>query len=473
MEQVCLCWGVSLTILPWVEARSAVVPRVERSPSHDRGKVLVHAMLMLAGDGEACSDIEYLRAQPVAGGWRRTRGLHRTAARAWAPRRCGRFWVHSVCARRCVGAPWRHGGVCWRALDIDSTLVEVHSENKAWRVEQHCQGGRSGSIRCCAPPRTASRCRSCCGAAAAANNIADHIDVLDAAIEQLPGRRRRALTRGFGAAAGAAARRRCGLALCTSLSLPAAQHRVLHDGGNDEVTSSHRPQPRPRRGPALGVRWRALVARADPSSSPSSSTLKAGPSAPAHRGACCITPALQRSLFDSELWRYRGFCTDRRGQPRPTRRPHDDPTVTNRAPSPRCKDIEASSHALQRLRASVAWAQLVSDSAWPTRWFHQLRLRPLCSVHPNASDGNYGAHAALIVRSSRKWTLRLLRQRPDSDKLLHASRRRPIERPDVPPSHRLAVAAHHPAPRPHQQGAPSKHLQVADPWRGGHAPGGT
>ncbi len=35
----------------------------ERAPIHDRGKVLVQAMLMLAGGGEACSDIEHLRAQ--------------------------------------------------------------------------------------------------------------------------------------------------------------------------------------------------------------------------------------------------------------------------------------------------------------------------------------------------------------------------------------------------------------------------
>lgn len=33
----------------------------ERLPLHDRGKVLVQAMLMLAGGGEACSDIEHLR----------------------------------------------------------------------------------------------------------------------------------------------------------------------------------------------------------------------------------------------------------------------------------------------------------------------------------------------------------------------------------------------------------------------------
>src|SRR5213595_202019 len=35
----------------------------ERAPVHDRGKVLVQAMLMLAGGGEACTEIEHLRSQ--------------------------------------------------------------------------------------------------------------------------------------------------------------------------------------------------------------------------------------------------------------------------------------------------------------------------------------------------------------------------------------------------------------------------
>ena len=35
----------------------------ERLPLHDRGKVLVQSMLMLAGGGESCADIEHLRSQ--------------------------------------------------------------------------------------------------------------------------------------------------------------------------------------------------------------------------------------------------------------------------------------------------------------------------------------------------------------------------------------------------------------------------
>lgn len=46
------------------EHLSASIPIAsERPPLHDRGKVLVHSALMLAGGGESCADIEHLRAQ--------------------------------------------------------------------------------------------------------------------------------------------------------------------------------------------------------------------------------------------------------------------------------------------------------------------------------------------------------------------------------------------------------------------------
>ena len=53
---------------------SRIPPRGERMPLHDRGKVLVQSMLMLAGGGESCADIEHLRAQEdLFGSCRRTR----------------------------------------------------------------------------------------------------------------------------------------------------------------------------------------------------------------------------------------------------------------------------------------------------------------------------------------------------------------------------------------------------------------
>ncbi|WP_419943763.1 hypothetical protein [Candidatus Poriferisodalis sp.] len=67
--------GVGLT-----GALSAAVPRRgERAPVHDRGAVLVHALLTVAAGGEACSDIEHLRAQrELFGGVASDSTLYRT-----------------------------------------------------------------------------------------------------------------------------------------------------------------------------------------------------------------------------------------------------------------------------------------------------------------------------------------------------------------------------------------------------------
>ena len=48
---------------------SAIPIRGERSPLHDRGKVLVQQMATIAGGGESCADIEYLRAEETLFGF--------------------------------------------------------------------------------------------------------------------------------------------------------------------------------------------------------------------------------------------------------------------------------------------------------------------------------------------------------------------------------------------------------------------
>ena len=170
------------------EALSAVVaPGGERAPVHDRGKVLVHALLMLAGGGEACSDIEHLRAQPVLFGqvasdstlYRTLRGLGPEAVQSL---------LAAVASVR--GAVWeRRGDTAGSAavvLDIDSTLVEVHSENKAGAAA-HFKAGFGFHPMLCATSDGEPLSIMLRPGNAAANNIADHIDVLDAAVEQLPG----------------------------------------------------------------------------------------------------------------------------------------------------------------------------------------------------------------------------------------------------------------------------------------------
>jgi hypothetical protein len=111
---------------------TAIVPTGERLPTHDRGKVLAQAMLMLAGGGEACSDIERLRAQPALfGAVPSDSTLYRNFRHLDADTLVGlraAFAEVRVMAWRRMAATT---GTSTVVLDIDASLHEVHSENKA------------------------------------------------------------------------------------------------------------------------------------------------------------------------------------------------------------------------------------------------------------------------------------------------------------------------------------------------------
>ena len=125
---------------------------------HDRGRLLTQALLMLAGGGESCSDIEHLRAQ---------RGLFGEVASDSTLYRVLRDIDSSTLEGVWAAVAGVRAGV-WRArdgvspgplvLDIDCALVEVHTETTQGAAPNY-KGG-SGSIRCCARPTMGSRCGS-------------------------------------------------------------------------------------------------------------------------------------------------------------------------------------------------------------------------------------------------------------------------------------------------------------------------
>ena len=114
-------------------------PIGEREPVGDRGKALVQALLVFAGGGEACSDIEVLRCEGALFGsvpsastlYRVARGVDAArlgALRAAAAHARQRVWPQIAAARGEV------------VIDIDASLVEVHSENKEGTAA-HYKGG--------------------------------------------------------------------------------------------------------------------------------------------------------------------------------------------------------------------------------------------------------------------------------------------------------------------------------------------
>ena len=120
---------------------TAIVPAGERLPLHDRGKVLAQAMLVLAGGGEACADIEHLRAQPELFGFVPSDSTLYRTFRAIDADTLGRLResfaeVRAGVWRQIATGPGRAPVV----LDIDASLHEVHSENKA-ETAPHYKGG--------------------------------------------------------------------------------------------------------------------------------------------------------------------------------------------------------------------------------------------------------------------------------------------------------------------------------------------
>ena len=160
-------------------------PIGERELVGDRGKALVQALLVFAGGGEACSDIEVLRCEGAVFGSVPSASTLYRVARGVDAERLGALGAAAARARRRVWPQIEatRGEV---VIDIDASLVEVHSENKAGAAA-HCEGGFGFH-----PMYAFADCTGECLAVllrpgnAAANSITDQTAVLDAAVEALP-----------------------------------------------------------------------------------------------------------------------------------------------------------------------------------------------------------------------------------------------------------------------------------------------
>ena len=153
---------------------------------HDRGTLLVHTMLMLAGGGEACTDIEFLRAEAgLFGVVGSAPTLYRTMRGIGDDTRAGLAEAMGMVRQKV----WdRLANTTTVVLDIDSSIHEVHSENKQGTAATYKGTFGFHPIYCFSDYTgecLAVRLRS---GNAAANNIADHVEVLDGAVGALPER---------------------------------------------------------------------------------------------------------------------------------------------------------------------------------------------------------------------------------------------------------------------------------------------
>ena len=166
-----------------------IAARGPRPPLHDRGKVLVQAMLMLAGGGESCSDIERLRSQPTLFGAVASDSTLYRSVRALDAVTLAGLWQAMAQARRRV---WRRSsattGKAPVVLDLDASLVDIHSENKEGTAPNYKRGFGFSPMFCFADATGEALAGLLRPGNATANSMSDQLAVLDAAVAQLPER---------------------------------------------------------------------------------------------------------------------------------------------------------------------------------------------------------------------------------------------------------------------------------------------
>jgi hypothetical protein len=402
-----------------------------RLPLHDRGKVLVQAMLMLAGGGEACSDIERLRSQPVLfGAVASDSTLYRTIRSLDAETLTG-LWDAMAGAR---GEVWRRSsattGNAPVILDVDASLVDIHSENKEGTAANYKHGFGFSPMFCFADATGEALAGLLRPGNATANSIADQLAVLDAAVGQLPARiaaghhcgddvgsvRRAVQVRAD--SAGCSARLACefrarnigfSVVARTNPQVQAAISRAADDPSRWAPSATQTGDPRD------GASVAELTDLIDLSRWPEGTRLIVRRE-PLHPGA-------QTSLFPSLEFRFWGHYTDRAGTPVEA----DLHMRAHAHVEDHIRRLKASG--LERfpfadLDANRAWMALVCFAADLVRWFQLLCLTgPLAKAEPKRLRWQLWHTPARVVRHTRRTVVRILDNWPDSNQLLNAHRR--------------------------------------------------
>ncbi|MGH9089583.1 MAG: IS1380 family transposase [Acidimicrobiales bacterium] len=400
----------------------------QRRLGHDRGKVLTQVMLMLAGGGECCADIEYLRSQPgLFGPVPSDSTLHRTIC-AIDEATLGYLGE----AMRDVRAQvWRRSsatsGTAAVVLDIDASLVEIHSEKKEGTAATYKGGYGFHPMFCFADATGEALAGLLRPGNAGANSIEDHLAVLDAAIAQLPAEVAAGHRDGDDAAGvGRPLRVRADSAGCSTrfasacrsrnigFSVVARSNRAIHAAisvvaDDDSAWAVAADQAGGDRGRSGVVEVTDLV---DLSAWPTGTRLVVRRE-PLHPGA-------QTSLFPSLEYRYWGHYSDAGG-------------------SAVERDVDMRAHAhvedhIRRLKgsglerfpftvlgANRAWMAVVCFAADVVRWFQLLCLTDsLALAEPKALRWSLWHTPARIVRRARQVVVRILDSWPAARELLDA-----------------------------------------------------
>ncbi len=414
-------------------ALSARVPtRAKRPPMHDRWKVLVHQMLVLAGGGESCADIEYLRAEDdLFSDVCSDSTLYRTFTENLDEQTMAEVKAGFAEVRQVV---WRRAGLIKgndpMVFDIDASLIDVHSEHKEGTAPNYKYGFGFHPMFCTADATGEVLSALLRPGNATANCVDDHLVVLDEALAQLPGQLRcghgvgddlEAVRRGVVVRADSAGatqgfvwgcrKRHVGFAVAArrNAQITAAISQIA--GDERRWKPALRQDGRHRMGAAVAEvtdfvdlrQWPTgtrLIIRREP-----------------------LHPGAQASLFPSLEYRYWGHYTDQRGAP--SRR---DLFMRGHANIEdalgRLKDAGLLRFPFVALQANRAWLAEVCFAHDLVRWFQRLcRTGDLASAEPKTLRWRLWHAPARKVRSGRQVIVRILDAWPDAWAIVRAHRR--------------------------------------------------
>ncbi len=424
-------WGAGLFALGrfadrvgLTEALSAAVPpRGERVPVHDRGEVLAHALLVLAGGGEACTDIEYLRAQPeLFGDVASDSTLYRTITGlgpggAWA------LLSAAAAVRRRLWADRDRSGPL--VVDVDSTLIEIHSQNKEGAAPNY-KGGYGFHPMICSTADGEPLWIKQRPGNAAANDIADHLEVIDAAVAMLRGSDAAGHREGDDKSL---VDRRLVVRIDAAGCSPtlAAKLRDRNIGFAVSARSNRDIQAAIRSGLGDPDRWHN-VPRRPRQRKPSRTQVAdltdlAGLSGWPEQTRVIVRreprhPGAQRSLFPSENFRYWGFITDQPGDA-----VHLDKLMRSHADVEdavcRLKDSGLDRMPFTAWHANSAWAAISMIGLALVGWFQNACLTgALAKAAPKRLRWQLWHLPALVCHTARRVLLRLPQQHPGARALL-------------------------------------------------------
>ena len=414
------------------DSLSACIPVPgERLPVHDRGKVLVQTALMLAGGGESCADIEHLRLQgdlfglvPSDSTVFRTFQQLSSSTRADLATAMGglrsKVWSRSSATT----------GTTPVVLDIDASLVEIHTDTKEQSAPNYKGGFGFHPMFCFADATGELLSGVLRPGNAGANTVADHITVLDGAIAQLP----EAIAAGHhvdddnelvnrqlvvradsaGCTTGflSACRARNVTFFVTARSNPQVTAAIMDAIGIEVAWSQARTQGGdPREGAAVCE----LTSLIDDPNLPEGTRLIVRRE-PLHPGA-------QRSLFPSLEFRFWGFYTDADGSP-------VDLDVTMRAHAhveshiQRLKDSGLCRFPFSSFEANANWMMVVGLAADLVRWFQLLCLEGTwVNARPKTLRWGLFHAPGRLIRTARQRVVRIIDGWPGTDVLVSAYER--------------------------------------------------